>query len=185
MKTILQQLTTGVLKRTAGIFLIMMILNFNYSHGQCPGNLLTNTDFSNGLTNWNTFTGFVPPPINATNGCLTDYIVLRAGNTPPAYSDGIEQSVNISAGICYDLCMCLGLYFGSIAMNDVQIWAATNNPGVTFSSLMNNTYPAGSAELITVFQVNAPAAPQQYCKLGLYKNYHFQFINAAIIRGSG
>jgi PKD repeat protein len=144
----------------------MILLSPFFSKAQCSGNLVQNGNFSNGLTNWQTFNGFVPPPLIMTQGCLDTMVVLRAFNMPPQDGDGMFQTMSITADSCYDLCLCMGYPSTMTSQNNVQIWAATNSTAVTYSSLMNNTYPAGSAELIGIIPVNFPSAPQQYCISG-------------------
>jgi PKD repeat protein len=132
----------------------------------CPGNLLQNSNFSSGTTNWQTFSGFIPNTVPNNINCLDTFAVLRAGNTPPKYSDGMEQQVQIDSGKCYNICACIGTSFPSY--NDVQFWALKNNPTLTFDSLINNTYPAGDAALIGIITLNSNSPTQQYCINGWF-----------------
>ncbi|MCG9910351.1 MAG: PKD domain-containing protein [Flavobacteriales bacterium] len=161
------------MKQFIYIVLVISGLYYQSTYSQCTNNLLTNADFNAGLTGWQTFNGFVPPPVNQVQGCLNNFVVLRANNLPPQDGDGMYQTVQIDSGKCYNLCMCMGIPLGATSMNDVQFWAADNNPGVTYNSLINNTYPPGSAMLIGIEQVNFPATPQQYCINGWYAPQNF------------
>jgi PKD repeat protein len=153
-------------------FLIVSLL-IKDSYSQCNNNLLQNSSFSNSLSQWSTFSGFVPPPINNTQGCLDTFVVLRSYNnlalTPPQDGDGMYQPAVIDSGKCYNLCMCMAAPSTSpLSYNNVQFWAATNDPNIDYTSLYNNTYAPDSALLIGVVQVNMPNPPQQYCINGWY-----------------
>ncbi len=132
----------------------------------CNNNLLQNSNFSSGTTNWQTFAGFIPLTVPNNISCLDTFVVLRAGDTPPKYSDGMEQQVQIDSGKCYNLCACLGTSFPSY--NVVQFWALKNNPTLTFDSLINNTYPAGDAALIGTVTLTSTSPTQQYCINGWF-----------------
>jgi PKD repeat protein len=139
----------------------------------CSGNLIQNPSFSNGTNNWATFSGFIPNPVPQGNGCLDTFMVLRAYNMPPKAGDGMEQNVSLDSGKCYNLCMCMGDYFGAISYNDVQFWALKNNPNITFDSLLTNNYPPGDAQLIDIIPVNFPNPTQTYCINGWYATDSF------------
>jgi PKD repeat protein len=154
------------------VFLFSSLLIKN-SYSQCNNNLIQNGNFSNSLNQWSTFSGFVPPPINNTQSCLDTFVVLRAYNnvvlTPPQDGDGMYQPASIDSGKCYNLCMCMSAPSTSpLSYNNVQFWAATNDPNIDYTSLYNNTYAPDSALLIGVVQVNMPNPPQQYCINGWY-----------------
>lgn len=146
--------------------MIMLWLGVQDSRAQCPGNILQNSQFSNGLNQWTTFSGYVPPPVPITLGCLNTFAVLRAyydtTQAQPAYGDGLSQAVVIDSGKCYNLCLCMAMPVGILFGDHIQFWAATQNPGVTYQTLVNNTYPAGSAVMIGSLQVSSNV-PQQYC----------------------
>jgi len=186
MKTYLQLMSyrktsQSFLKEKAKVFLWLIfftfLLSFSYENvqAQCPNNLISNSNFSNGLNQWQTFSGYLPNPINNTMGCLDTFMVLRAYNNPsilpPFYGDGMYQPAIIDSGKCYDLCLCMASTLG-LPGNNVQFWAATNDPGITYDNLLNNTYPPGEAALIGVLQVNSTTA-QQYCINNWYAQKNF------------
>lgn len=162
-------------------FLLVLFLTLFFSvptenaHAQCTNNLISNSNFSNGLNQWQTFSGYLPNPVNSTLGCLDTFMVLRAydNNTivPPQYGDGMYQLAVIDSGKCYDLCLCMASVLG-LSGNNVQFWAATNDPGVTYNSLLSNTFPAGEAAQIGVIQVNSTTS-QQYCINNWYAQKNF------------
>lgn len=149
-------------------FTLLSIATITFSQS-CPGNLVQNNSFSNGLSNWQTFSGFLPNPVPNNSGCLDTFMVLRA-NDNPKYCDGMEQTIAIDSGKCYDFCACIAASY--ISSNDVQIWALKNNFTLTFDSLLNNTFPPGDAQQIGVIQVTNTSA-QQYCINGWYAQDSF------------
>ncbi len=170
------------MKKTFAIvlYLIVIILQYsnNFVHAQCNGNLIQNNSFSNGLNNWQTFSGFLPNPITNTQGCLDTFMVLRAYNnvalTPPQDGDGMYQPAVIDSGKCYNLCACLSPELTNpSSFNNVQFWAATNDPNIDYTALYNNTYAPDSAELIGIIPVNFPNPAQQYCINGWYSPNNF------------
>jgi PKD repeat protein len=155
----------------AGLFL----LSFSTGNAQCSNNLVSNGNFSNGLTQWQTFSGYLPNPILNTVGCLDNFMVLRAWQdttmSPSLYGDGMYQSFPIDSGKCYNLCLCMAATLG-MPGNNVQFWAATNDPSVTYDNLFNNTFTPGAAALIGVIQVNSFTS-QQYCINNWYAQNNF------------
>lgn len=145
------------------------------SQAQCTNNLISNSNFSNGLNQWQTFSGYLPNPINSTVGCLDTFMVLRAWQdttmSPSLYGDGMYQPAVIDSGKCYDLCLCMAATLG-MPGNNVQFWAATNDPSVTYDNLFNNTFTPGAAALIGVIQVNSLVS-QQYCINNWYAQNNF------------
>jgi len=159
---------------------IMLIVGFvtltsSKSQAQCANNLISNSNFSNGLNQWQTFSGYLPNPINSTVGCLDTFMVLRAWQdtslTPSLYGDGMFQPAVIDSGKCYDLCLCMAAALG-MPGNIVQFWAATNDPSVTYDNLFYNTFSPGEAALIGVIQVNSLLS-QQYCINNWYAQKNF------------
>jgi len=154
-----------------GVFL----LTSSRSHGQCTNNLVLNSNFSNGLNQWQTFSGYLPNPINSSVGCLDTFMVLRAWQdtslTPSLYGDGMFQTALIDSGKCYDLCLCMAATLG-MPGNIVQFWAATNDPSITYDNLFYNTFTPGEAALIGVIQVNSFVS-QQYCINNWYAQRNF------------
>lgn len=158
--------------------IIVLIIQATIANAQCPGNLIQNSSFSNGLTNWQTFSGFLPNPILNVQACLDTYMVLRAYNTntmvPPQDGDGMYQPAVIDSGKCYNLCACMSPELTNpSSFNNVQFWAATNDPTIDYTSLYNNTYAPDSAQLIGIIPVNVPNPAQQYCINGWFATNNF------------
>jgi PKD repeat protein len=136
----------------------------------CPGNMLTNGNFSAGIaTGWTTFSSPILWNTSVSIGCIDSSLFLGSGVNS---GGGVEQSVNFLATHCYNLCMCLAPQ-STGQFSRVRIFAAISGTGITYASLKANTYAAGTAQLIDSIDVNGTSAPAVYCKNNWVANANY------------
>lgn len=134
----------------------------------CAGNLITNDDFSLGLTNWSQY-GTMPNAIvlNATNGCLNNFLAL------PTFTNsnvGVSQAIVLQKDSCYQLCYCVEFPGGTF---NSKLTIAAIMPGVSVSQLLSGTYTPGQAQIIDIISSSNSISPNYRCPMSFMSNGNF------------
>lgn len=144
------------------ITILWLIIVTTHSQAQttCPGNLVSNDDFSAGLTNWSQY-GTVPTAIvlNASSGCLNNFLALQATNNSNV---GVSQNISFIRDTCYQLCYCVEFPGGNF---NSKLTIAAIMPGVTVAQLLTGTYTPGQAQVIDVISSSTGIAAYNRCPM--------------------
>jgi PKD repeat protein len=142
--------------------LIIFALLFGNIHGQstCPGGLLSNFRFANGLSSWNTWGGTGSAGVfNSTNGCLDTFALLQTTN---ASTSGITKQVVIQQDSCYNLCYCVGALPSSTLGN--VLYLVAYNGTVPPAQIISGGYTNTQAQVLdSVIITTAGLAPITLC----------------------
>jgi|GEM_PF-2954232 len=123
-------------------------------------NLLTNADFSAGLTNWTQYGTITTAQVLPTsNGCLNNFLALQATNNSDC---GVEQLVTLKKDTCYDLCYCVE-FPPSGSLFNAKLTIAAITSGVTVSQLLSGSFTAAQAQIIDVITSNSAISPYIQC----------------------
>jgi len=148
--------------------LMIMISSVTSAQIPCPGNLVTNDDFSAGLTAWTQY-GTIPTAtvLNAANGCLNQFVTLQATNNSNV---GIAQNVNFLRDTCYQLCYCVEFPGGNF---NSKLTIAAIMPGVTVNQLLTGTYLPGQAQILDIISSTTGIPPYYRCPLTFQSTGNF------------
>jgi hypothetical protein len=140
--------------------LIFVVSLMGYAQSPCPGNLVTNSQFTSNLTSWSqygaTTTAMVLP---STNGCLNQFLALQATNNS---SCGVSQAVTFKKDTCYQLCYCVEFPMSGALFNAKLVIAAIT-PGITVAQLLSGSFTPAQAQIIDVVTGSVGFAPTTNC----------------------
>jgi len=144
------------------MILIGVIAIFSQSSAQtfCPGNLVTNSQFSSGMANWSQY-GLIPTAtvLNAQNGCLDTFLIMQATNNSNC---GVVQNLNFSKDSCYSLCYCVEFPFTGVSFN-TKLTVAAITSGITVTQLLTGAFTPAQAKIIDVITATTGFPPYTRC----------------------
>ena len=141
---------------------LLLLFNFLITSAQptCPGNLISNPQFSSNMTSWSQYgqitTAFV---LNMQNGCLDTLLTMQATNNS---SCGVSQPVAFTRDSCYSLCYCVEFPFSGALFN-TKLTIAAITPGITVSQLLSGSFSPGQAQIIDVITASNGIPPYVTC----------------------
>lgn len=148
------------MKKLLLTFLLLAAIAQSFAQGTCSGGLLTNEDFSSGLTGWTQFGTITTATVLPTGtGCLNNFLALQATNNSEC---GVEQPVTLKKDTCYELCYCYEFPVSGSLFNAKLVIAAINS-GVTVNQVVTNTIPAGQGQILDFVVSNVLIPPTSTC----------------------
>jgi PKD repeat protein len=149
------------MKKNYTLFILLLIASLALNaQSPCPGNLVTNSQFTSNLTSWSqygaTTTAMVLP---STNGCLNQFLALQATNNS---SCGVSQAVTFKKDTCYQLCYCVEFPMSGALFNTKLVIAAIT-PGITVAQLLSGAFTATQAQIIDVVTGSVGFSPVINC----------------------
>ncbi len=149
------------MKKLYTLFSLLLIATFTLqAQGPCPGNLVTNPQFTSNLTSWSQY-GATPTAmvLNITNGCLSQFLALQATNNS---SVGVSQPVSFIKDTCYQLCYCVEFPMSGALFN-TKLTIAAITPGITVAQLLSGAFTSTQAQIIDVITGSIGFAPFINC----------------------
>ncbi len=148
------------MKRLLLLFILLATAAQSQAQSLCPGGLLTNEDFTSGLTNWTQFGTITTATVLPTGtGCLNNFLTLQATNNSEC---GVEQPVVLKQDTCYELCYCYEFPQSGSLFNAKLVIAAITS-GVTVNQVVTNTIPAGQGQILDFIASNTFIPPTSTC----------------------
>ncbi|MCX6245227.1 MAG: PKD domain-containing protein [Bacteroidetes bacterium] len=147
------------MKKLSIIFSILMLLGASaMSQSNCPGNLITNSTFSAGMTGWSQYGTITTAGIfNLQNGCLDTCLMMQATTNSNC---GVQQAISLRQDSCYRLCYCVQFPGGTF---NTKLTIAAITPGITVTQLLSGSFTPSQAQIIDVLTASFGFPPYTRC----------------------
>jgi hypothetical protein len=149
------------MKKTYTLIILLLIATLAVNaQGPCPGNLITNPQFTSNLTSWSQYGATTTAAVVSNiNGCLNQYLATQATNNS---SCGVSQAVTFKKDTCYQLCYCVEFPMSGALFNTKLTIAAITH-GITVGQLLSGAFTPAQAQIIDVVTGSIGFAPTTNC----------------------